>query len=160
LVACHGDPCLSADDVGDAWTCGRDRPLTARVDGEVVEDGDALPLDRGAQGAQHVALTLSAPFSAEEIGVGRAVVRVGMWEVDARADDPPVWPLWEVGLALTMEGDEAYVPPFLWVVPDPDAMLGREGWWLASVRPVGGDVEANTALRVHLQWRPSDPKVE
>jgi hypothetical protein len=141
-----------------SWTCAGEIPLTAQVDGEAVRDGDTLPLDRGAQGLQHVAVTLSAPFSEDDVSVGRAVVRVGMWEVGAGPDEPPVWPVWEAGLALTMEAGVTSVPPFLWVVPDPGPMWGRDGWWMVSVRPVGADVEASAALRVRLQWRSADPK--
>lgn len=111
--------------------------------------GGVLPLYRGAQGAQHVFVSMRADL--EPGPVGRATVRLAPWDGDRRVVEPI-----EVGLATRDDGGQLLVAGVQLVFPDPDAVVGQTIGFAASMTPVGGDAEAVGWLEATVAWAPGN----
>lgn len=144
LVACDGgaspDPPAETLQVGtgeDAWRAFSD---------------DGAHLVRGSQGLQHVVVSLRWPLDPDDWVTDRARVQVSGTLEDGASVGADV----DAGLGVIADGEVSVVLGVLWVVEDPEAVLGARVRLTAEVAPVGLDARWSGATEVSVRWAPGE----
>lgn len=155
LAACtSGNAIPCGDDTASAFLCAGDLTLEVGIGEESfipVAEGDVVELVRGPQAAQHVVMALRAPWSIEELPLDRGSVSIEVW-MDGVLHGLPL----RIGQQLVADGDDVGVYNLLWVVPDPDPVLGQAVEVLAELAPVGVDEVARGRVVVQVAWAPGE----
>ncbi len=147
------------DDTAATWVC--EGELTLQVGASVgeahvaLEEGEALLMERGTQGLQHLLLSILLPWEPEALPVGRVSVQLSAWVDGVRVAEP-----YRVGLAVVDADPGSRIPVLRWVVDEPDRIVDQELHLLVGVEAVGLDELARGELTAPVRWRPGDEPPE
>ncbi len=154
LAGCHAATgCEASTDTAVAFSCASDFSLQIGTGDAAFEPlGDGFVLHKGAQGLQHIVVSLSADVAPEALPVDRALVRL----VSRRSDGAEL-PTLEVGYALTPAGDHVEARGVLLVFDDPALVVDQAITLFASVEPVGLDGVGHASANGVVSWEPELP---
>jgi hypothetical protein len=90
---------------------------------------------------------LKAPWSLDELALDRASISLRVWDGSDEVEGGMT-----LGQALVADDDGVRTPSLLWVVLDPDGVIGRPLDVYAEIAPVGEDDVARGSATVTVQW--------
>lgn len=149
LAGCQvAGECEAPADTAAAFVCATDFDLQIGTGEAAFEPlGDGFVLHKGAQGLQHIVVSLSADLAPDALPIDRALVRLV-----PRREDGAALPTLEVGYALTPVGDHVEARGILLVFDDPTLVVGHAITLSAALEPVGFDGVGHASADGQVSW--------